>query len=125
MNRRKLTIIVASLAVCAAIVFAIVSSRQWIAHEAYTRSSKKLEARLTQAQQKKYASDLRYTLDKFWQFYDKGLISRNDLNDVMEKMGALRDKKTIEEMDLFDFIGYVSRLYTEAMRRRQSEMFPE
>ncbi|MGD1048405.1 MAG: hypothetical protein ABR899_06595 [Candidatus Krumholzibacteriaceae bacterium] len=125
MNRRKLTIIVASLAVCAAIVVAIVSSRQWIAHEAYKRSSKKLEARLTQTQQKKYASDLRYTLDKFWQFYDKGLVSRNDLNDVMEKMGALRDKKTIEDMDLFDFIGYVSRLYTEAMRRRQSEMFPE
>ena len=125
MNRRKLTIVVASLAVCAAIIAAIVSSRHWIAHETFKRSSKSLEARLTEPQQKKYASDLRYTLDKFWQFYDKGLISRNDLNDVMEKMGTLRAKKTIEDMDLFDFIGYVSRLYTEAMRRRQSEMFPE
>lgn len=125
MNRRKLTIVVASLAVCAAIIVFIVSSRQWIAHETFKRSSKRLEARLTEPQHKKYASDLRYTLDKFWQFYDKGLISRNDLNDVMEKMGTLRAKKTIEDMDLFDFIGYVSRLYTEAMRRRQSEMFPE
>ena len=125
MNRKKLTIIVASLAFCAAIIAAIVSSRQWIAHETFKRSSKSFEARLTEVQQKKYASDLRYTLDKFWQFYDKGLISRNDLNDVMEKMRTLGAKKTIEDMDLFDFIGYVSRLYTEAMHRRQSEMFPE
>jgi hypothetical protein len=29
------------------------------------------------------------------------------------------------DMDIFDFIGYVSRLYTEAMQRRQREMFPE
>jgi hypothetical protein len=125
MNRRKLTIVVASLVVCAAIIVIIVSSRQWIAHETFKRSSKSLETRLSEPQHKKYATDLRYTLDKFWQFYDKGLVSRNDLNDVMEKMRTLGAKKTIEDADLFDFIGYVSRLYTEAMHRRQSEMFPE
>jgi hypothetical protein len=125
MNRRKLTIAVASLAAVAAIIALIVLSRNWIAHETFKRSAKSLETRLSTDQKTKYATDLHYTLDKFWQFYEKGLVSRNDLNDVMEKMRTLRAKSTLEDMDLFDFIGYVSKLYTEAMHKRQSEMFPE
>jgi hypothetical protein len=125
MKRKRLLIAIATIVVVAALVTALVSSRQWIAHRSYQRTGASLAARFNEVQQKKYGNDLRYTLDKFWEFYDKGLVSRNDLNDVMEKTRSLRGKKDLTDMDIFDYIGYVSGLYTEAMRRRQSEMFPE
>ena len=125
MNRRTLVTAIAALAALAAIITILVSSREWIAHETFVRSGKSLVAKFNSAQEKKYAADLRYTLDKFWEFYDKGLVSRNDLNDVMDKMRSLRAKNELAEADIFDFIAYVSMLYTEAMHRRQSEMFPE
>jgi hypothetical protein len=124
-NRKRLLVAIAALAVVAALVVVLVSSRQWIAHASYRRAGAGLAARFNPTQEKKYGPDLRYTLDKFWEFYDKGLVSRNDLNDVVEKTRSLREKKDLTDMDIFDYIGYVSGLYTEAMRRRQSEMFPE
>ena len=125
MNRKRLLIAIAALVVVAALVAALVSSRQWIAHRSYQRAGAGLAARFNPTQENKYGNDLRYTLDKFWEFYEKGLVTRNDLNDVVEKTRSLRAKKDITDMDIFDYIGYVSGLYTEAMRRRQSEMFPE
>jgi hypothetical protein len=125
MNRKRLLIAIASVVVAAALIATLVSSRQWIAHASYRRACAGLAARLNPTQEKKYGNDLRYTLDKFWEFYEKDLVSRNDLNDVVEKTKSLRAKKDVTDMDIFDYIGYVSGLYTEAMRRRQSEMFPE
>ena len=125
MNRKRLLIAIAAVFVVAALVTTLVSSRQWIAHTSYRRSGAGLAARFNEAQTKKYGTDLSYTLDKFWEFYEKDLVSRNDLNDVMEKTKSLSAKKDLTDMDIFDYIGYVSGLYTEAMRRRQSEMFPE
>jgi len=125
MNRKRLLIALAAVAVVAALVATLVSSRQWIAHKSYQRAGAGLAARLNPTQEKKYGTDLRYTLDKFWEFYEKDLVSRNDLNDVVEKTKSLRAKKDLTDMDIFDYIGYMSGLYTEAMRRRQSEMFPE
>lgn len=125
MNRKRLLVAIVALAVVAAIAVMLLSSRQWIVHRSYDRAGAGLASRFNAAQEKKYGADLRYTLDKFWEFYEKGLVSRNDLNDVVEKTRSLRAKKEITDMDIFDYIGYVSGLYTEAMRRRQSEMFPE
>jgi malic enzyme len=125
MNRKKLLIAIAAVVVVAALIATLVSSRQWIAHRSYLRSGSGLAARFTPAQEKKYGTELRYTLNKFWEFYEKGLVSQNDLNDVVEKTKSLRAKKDLTNMDIFDYIGYVSGLYAEAMRRRQSEMFPE
>lgn len=125
MNRKRLVIAIGAIVVAAALITAIVSSRQWIAHRTYDRAGARLAARFNPTQEKKYGKDLRYTLDKFWEFYEEGLVSQNDLNDVVDKTKSLRTKKELTDMDIFDYIGYVSRLYTEAMRKRQSEMFPE
>jgi len=99
--------------------------RDAIAERMFMRSGRQLEAALGPDLQKKYGNDLQYTLKTFWKFYDRGLVGRNDLNDVMDKMKTLRGRDSIAEMEIFDFIGYVSRLYTEAMNRSQSETFPE
>jgi hypothetical protein len=125
MNRRATIIAAAALVAIVGITAILVVSKDRIAHQSYQRTGRSLEAKLTPGLAEKYASELRYTLDKFWEFYEKGLISQNDLNDVMEKMRSLRAKKKLTETEIFDFLKYVSTLYTEAMHRRQSEMFPE
>jgi hypothetical protein len=125
MNRKRILIAIAAVVVVAALIATLVSSRQWIAHRSYLRTGAGLAARFNPTQEKKYGKDLRYTLDKFWEFYEKGLVSRNDLNDVVEKTKSLRAKKDLDDMEIFDYIGYVSGIYTEAMRKRQSDMLPE
>ncbi len=122
-NRLAVAVIVIIAAVVAITV--LINSREWISKYVFMQSGKNLATKLNSEQQRKYANDLRYTLEKFWQFYERGLISREDLNDVMEKMKTLREKKDLANMDIFDFIGYVSRLYTEAMNRHHRETFPE
>jgi hypothetical protein len=124
-SRRTYTIaaVVAVAAVLAAAL--LLGARDAIAERMFMRSGRQLEAALGPDLQKKYGNDLQYTLKTFWKFYDRGLVGRNDLNDVMDKMKTLRGRDSIAEMEIFDFIGYVSRLYTEAMNRSQSETFPE
>ena len=125
MSRRTYTIaaVVAVVAVLAAAL--LLGTRDAIAERMFMRSGRQLEAALGPDLQQKYGNDLQYTLKTFWKFYARGLVGRNDLNDVMDKMKTLRGRDPITEMDIFDFIGYVSRLYTEAMNRSQSETFPE
>jgi hypothetical protein len=125
MKQRKLTVAVILLIAAVLAITALITSRERISKHVFMRSSRNLAAKLNPDLQKKYGNDLRYTLEKFWQCYERGLIPREDLNDVTEKMKTLRDKKTPTDMDIFDFIGYVSRLYTEAINRHQRDMFPE
>jgi hypothetical protein len=124
-KNRKVAIAITAIVALIVIVSLLVTSRHWIAHQSYLAAGRGLAAKLTPPQKEQFSSDLTYTLATFWKFYEKGLVSRNDVNDVMEKMSMLRSKKQLADMDVFDFIGYVSRLYTEAMHKHQSDMFPE
>jgi hypothetical protein len=124
-KNKKVAIAITAIVALVVIVSLLVTSRHWIAHQSYLAAGRGLAAKLAPPQKEKFSSDLAYTLATFWKFYEKGLVSRNDVNDVMEKMSMLRSKKQLADMDVFDFIGYVSRLYTEAMRKHQSDMFPE
>jgi hypothetical protein len=124
-KNRKIMIAVAAIVAAIIVVSLLVASRHWIAHQSYLASERRLEAKLTPKEKEKYSKDLTYTLDTFWRFYADGLVSQNDLNDVMERMAMLRSKKELGDMDVFDFIGYVSRIYTDAMHRHQKDMFPE
>ncbi len=125
MKHRKVAIAVSIVVALAVIVALLFTSRHWVAHQSYLAAGRSLERKLTPREKEKYSTDLRYTLNTFWKFYQEGLVSQNDMNDVMERMSVLRSKKELTDMDVFDFIGYVSRLYTEAMHRHQSDMFPE
>lgn len=96
-------------------------TRDSISKKVYLKAGERLGERLNPEQRDKYGEELSYTLEKFWRFYEKELVTRNDLNDVMEKMNRLSKKEKLGNMEIFDFIGYVSRIYTEAMRNRQYE----
>ena len=116
---RKILILLAVLLVLAGGLSLLFLSRNSISKNVFLKSGERLGDRMNAEQREKYGDELTYTLEKFWRFYEEDLVSRNDLNDVMEKMDRLSRKQELGNMEIFDFIGYVSRIYTEAMRKRQ------
>ncbi len=114
--RKKWVIPVVAIVVIA-IVLAAVLSRGRLNESIYRKNGERLAEKLSPQLQAKYMNDLVYTLDKFWEFYEKKIVNQNDLTDVMEKMNYLRGKETIRDRDIFDFISYVSRIYTDAMNK--------
>jgi len=119
---RKLLIPIVAIVVIAAIVL-LVLSRGLLRERIYRRSGERLAERMSPELRAKYMNDYVYTIDKFWEFYDKGIVNQNDLTDVMEKMNYLREKEAIRDRDIFDFISYVSRIYTDAMNRYHEEQY--
>jgi hypothetical protein len=115
MNKRWLIAIIAIIVI--AVVLVLILSRGWLRESIYRKSGERLAEKLSPELRAKYMNDYVYTLDKFWEFYEKGIVNRNDLTDVMAKMNYLRDKETIRDRDIFDFISYVSRIYTDAMNK--------
>ena len=71
--------------------------------------------------QTKYGEELKYTVDKFWKCYEKDICSRNDMTDVMDYMKRLTGSGGITDSDIFEFIGFVSRLYTDRLDHHHRE----
>lgn len=72
-----------------------------------------------------YSDELRYTLDRFWACYEEGIVSKNDLNDVVERLDALNRKDDVTKSEIFQYIGYVSGLYSEAITERDARISRE
>ena len=120
MNRKNIAAIAVIIIVCLAVVV-FISSRGWIAKKMYERAGGRIESRLTQKQREKYSEELTYTLDKFWSCFEQDIVTQNDLTDVMERMKQLERKEEFEDPEVFEFIGYVSRTYTDAILQKQQE----
>ncbi len=97
------------------IVLLLFLSKGWLAENLYRSAGERVDEKLNERLSEKYSADLNYTLDKFWEFYESGIVNRNDLTDVMDKMKQLAEREEIKNRDIFDFITYVSRIYTDAM----------
>ena len=108
-------------AVVLIIVIVLVLSGGRIRESIYRRNSEKLAERLSPELQSKYMTDYVYTMEKFWEFYEKGIVGQNDMTDVMDKLNYLAGKEEIRDREIFDFITYVSRIYTDAMNRYHEE----
>ncbi len=121
MKKKRLIPVVAVVVVAAVVL--LVLSRGMLRESIYRKSGERLAERLSPELRAKYMNDYIYTLDKFWEFYEKGIVNHNDLTDVMAKMNYLREKETIRDRDIFDFISYVSRIYTDAMNRYHEEQY--
>lgn len=120
-RNRTFAAVAAALIVVAILLFA---GRGWISSLSYRRAGDRLAERLPGQLGAKYGGELRYTLDKFWSCYRSGTCSRNDMTDVMDRMRALSSGGEITDQQVFEFIGFVSRLYTdrfEELHRRQLE----
>jgi hypothetical protein len=97
------------------VIVALVAGRGWISSRSYYRAADRLSSSMPADLQAKYGEDLKYTIDKFWNCYEEDICSRNDMTDVMDGMKRLTSGGEITDSDIFKFIGFVSRLYTDRL----------
>ena len=112
-RKRMITLILVSAVFVIAVLLLL--SKGWLTESLYRSAGKRIDEKLNERLSEKYSADLNYTLDKFWEFYEKGIVNRNDLTDVVDKMKRLAEREEIKEREIFDFITYISRIYTDAM----------
>ncbi len=113
--RAKRIAVTAAVAAVIVLIAVLLLMRGTLSKRVYERTGVELAGQLTPALRERYGEELRYTLDKFWSCYESGIVSKNDLNDVMDKMRLLGNRDTVEDEDIFNFIGFVSRIYTDAL----------
>ena len=118
MKAKKALIAVAVLIV---VVTGLLAARGWISSRSYFRTAGRLHSSMPPELREKYGEELEYTIDKFWSCYDEGICSRNDMTDVMDRMKQLISGGEITDMDVFDLIGFVSRLYTDRFEGHHQE----
>ncbi|MBN2070427.1 MAG: hypothetical protein JW814_03130 [Candidatus Krumholzibacteriota bacterium] len=123
MSTRVTVIILIALVILA--IAALFMLRGDISRKVYYRQGEAISSALTPQLNEKYGEDLSYTLDKFWSCYKSGIVTQNDLTDVMERMKDLRSEEEISDRAIFDLIGYISRLYTDAMRKHHEDIMDE
>jgi hypothetical protein len=117
-TRRTVIVIVILVAALAAALFVIKGN---IPKHLYYGQGRRISSSLDTKIEEKYREDFRYTLDKFWGCYEDGIVSQKDLTDVMERMKKLGSTGEITDREMFDLIGYISRIYTDGMRRYHKE----
>lgn len=123
MTRNRIIIGIAAVAVVVAV--ALVAGGSWISSLSYRRAGDRLVGRLPEKLGAKYGEELRYTLDKFWSCYHSDICSRNDMTDVMDRMRSLSASGEITDQQIFEFIGFVSRLYTDRFEDRHRRQLME
>jgi len=124
MDRKRSALIITFIAAIAVVV-ALYLARGWVVERVYFKTAEKVADKFSTKAKSKYFDDFHYTTNKFWTFYQNGTVSRNDLNDVIWKMRKLEKKREVSDTEAFDFIGYVSRLYTDAMNEKLQKKINE
>jgi hypothetical protein len=114
MTGKVRTAVVTGVVITAGIA-ALVAARGCISSSSYRRTTGKLSSSMSADLQSKYGEELDYTIDKFWDCYEAGICSRNDMTDVMDEMKRILSGSEITDRDIFDFIGFVSRIYTNRL----------
>jgi len=109
---RKTLIIGTGIVVLIAV---LVAGKEWISSRSYFRTANSLSSSMPADLQAKYGEELKYTIDKFWNCYEEKICSRNDMTDVMDGMKRLTAGSEITDSDIFEFIGFVSRIYTDRL----------
>lgn len=119
MNRKILIITAVFVVVAAGTVLFVLRGN--ISSRVYHNEGKALSEALSPKLADKYGEELKYTLDKFWSCYEDGIVSQNDMTDVVDRMRELRAGSEIKDLDVFYFIGYVSRIYVDGIKERHRE----
>jgi hypothetical protein len=121
MNMKRTLIIIVAVAIVG--IGTMIALRSTIGGSVYNKEVESLSSVLPSELSAKYGQELTYTMDKFWSCYSDEIVSQNDMTDVMQRLRDLRSQAEIKDMDVFTFIGYVSRIYTDGMNRKHQEFF--
>ncbi|MBN1885332.1 MAG: hypothetical protein JW876_07415 [Candidatus Krumholzibacteriota bacterium] len=120
MNPGRRIVLVAVVAAAIVVLIVILfANRGDVARKIYLAEGERLVERIPPDYRDRYTEELRYTLDKFWSAWEGGYVTRNDLTDVTDRMRSLNAQDEVTRMEIFDFIGDVSRLYTDAFNEER------
>ncbi len=123
MKMKRTLIIIVAIAIVG--IGAMIAFRSTIGGSVYNKEVASLSSVLPSEISTKYGEELTYTMDKFWNCYSEEIVSQNDMTDVMQRLRDLRSQAEIEDLDVFIFIGYVSRIYTDAMNKKHQKAIDE
>lgn len=119
MNRKILITAVILIAALAAIYFL----RAEIAERRFKGKADELAGKIPEKYREAYEEEFYYNVNKFWSAYENGLVSKNDLIDVTDYMDDLNRKEELSRKEVLDFLDYVSRIYTEEIKKRYEEEY--
>lgn len=117
MNKKLIIMITAALSV----VLVLFLLKGFISKQIYMRQVNELAEKVPAGDGINYKEDLRYTMNKLWSSRQENLTTQNDLNEVLDRLKALNRKETVTRNEIFDFIDYVSDIYTTAIIKKNNE----
>jgi len=109
---KKRLIIILGIAISTIVILFLL--KEVISKQIYMRQVNELAEKVPTDKPINYREDLLYTMKKFWASYKQEIITQNDLNEVMDHVKALNRKETVSGAEIFNFINYVSDIYTTA-----------
>ncbi len=117
--------LIITLSALAVIVIIIILAQGYIAEAVFMSKVDGLAGKISPKFVEYYEDELRYTAATFWDFYQEGVVSKNDLNDVVDRMDSLDRNDILTKDQTFDLIDYMSRIYTEASKKRDEKVSRE
>jgi len=119
MSRKTIVILVA------VIIFLVLiySMRGTIAERRFKGKADRLAEKIPEQHREHYGSEFRYAMDKFWDSYEEGIVSENDLMDVTDYMDDLNSREKVSRKEIFDFLDYVTGIYTSEIKKKQEEEY--
>ena len=115
MNKKILIPVV----VIIALLIVTYSLRDFISEKRFMTKAERLADKIPPEHKEHYEKEFYYAINKFWECYEKKVVSENDLIDVLDYIDDLNRKEQVSREEIFDFLGYVSRIYTTAIRKNQ------
>ncbi len=109
---KKRLIIILVIAISTIVILFLL--KEVISKQIYMRQVNELAEKVPTDDPTNYREDLHYTMEKFWACHKQEIISQNDLNEVMDRVKALNRKEAVSGVEIFNFINYVSDIYTTA-----------
>ena len=119
MSARKWLFIFSAIVIIAIIL--LVMAKPWTEKLIYFKNANEVLQKTDRLTKDKYQKEYNYTINKFWKLYKKGYLTRNDLNEVVWHMRKLKGQKEITDKEIFNLIGFISRMYIDALDKKDKE----
>lgn len=117
---RKITVIVVAVIIFLVLIY---SMRGTIAERRFKGKADRLTEKIPDEYKDKYRKEFNYAMDKFWDSYEEGIVSENDLMDVIDYMDDLNSREKVSRKEIFDFLDYVTGIYTSEIKKKQEEEY--
>jgi len=119
MSTRKGALIISTIVVI--VIILLIMAKPWTERMIYFKNANEILQKTDNLTRDKYLKDYNYTVNKFWELYKKGYLTRNDLNEVVWHMRKLNRQKEISDREIFNLINFISRIYIDALDKRRNE----